>query len=104
MDASRDLPILLPYQFLVAVLAVTCAELLVLDQSLLRNGLAARAATLGIGTVGNLLAGVGVIAAASYVTRLLGRRGKLRALTDRAEQAIRAVEDRLYWMRTKQRR
>jgi hypothetical protein len=104
LDASRDLPVVLPYQFLVAVVAVACAELLVLDQSLLRNGLAARAATLGIGTVSNLVAGAGVIALASYVTRLLGRRGKLRALTNRVEQAIRALEDRLYWMRMRQRR
>ena len=104
LDANRDLPILLPYQFLVAVFAVACAELLVLDQSLLRNGLAARAATVGISTARNLIAGAGVIAVVSYVTRLLGRRGKLRALTDRAERAIRAVEDRLYWMRMKRRK
>jgi hypothetical protein len=99
IDVNRDIPVLLPYQFLLAVIAVACAELLVLDPRLLRDGLAVRAAAISGHAARSLLAVLGVTSVVGYVMRLLGRRGKLRALTDRTEQAIRAIEDRLYWLR-----
>lgn len=104
LDASRDIPILLPYQFLVAVLAVTCAELLTLDPIALRNSLAARAVHAGVDSAWDLLTTAGIIGAAGYLIRLLARWGKLRALAERAEQTVRAVEDRLYWLRMKRRK
>ncbi len=103
IDVNRDTPFLLPYQFLLAVVAVACAELLVLDPRLLRGGLALRAATSSSHAARGLLTAAGAVSVAGYAVRLLGRRGKLRALTERAEQAMRAIEDRLYWLRmTKQ--
>jgi hypothetical protein len=99
IDVNRDIPVLLPYQFLLAVIAVACADLLVLDPRLLRDGLAVRAAAVSSHAARSLLAALGITSVAGYVVRLLGRRGKLRGLTDRMEQAIRAIEDRLYWLR-----
>jgi hypothetical protein len=99
IDVARDTPVLLPYQFLLAVVAVACAELLVLDPSLLEGGLAVRAATAAAHAAWALLAAAGIGSMVGFVVWLLGRRGKLRALTERAESIISAIEDRLYWLR-----
>jgi len=104
IDVDRDVPILLPHQFLLAVVAVSCAELLVLDPSLLQASLAVRAATAGIRAAWALVAAAGITSVAGYLLWLLGRRGKLRAQADRAEQVVRAIEDRLYWFRMTKRR
>jgi hypothetical protein len=104
IDVNRDSPLLLPHQFLLAVVAVACAELIVLDPRLLRNGFVANAANAGGHAAWRVLVAAGFFSVASYTVRLLGRRQKLRALTDRAEQTIRAIEDRLYWARMTKRK
>jgi hypothetical protein len=104
IDVARDTPVLLPYQFLLAVVAVACAELLVLDPSLLEGGVAVRATTAAAHAAWALLAAAGISSVVGFALWLLGRRGKLRALTERAESIISAIEDHLYWSRMARRR
>lgn len=101
LDVKRDTRILLPYSFLLTIIAIVLTILLVLDPSLVQHSRASGMLNFVGRAIQPLLVALGATTIMGALTAAFRRRAALKSTSNRAARALLVVESSLYRLRMK---